>query len=87
MLWLCNPAYIRDVVVPEVTAGRERAGKPLEGFDVVAAVPVALTDDADAARATMRQDLVAYAPCPSTARCWSGRPPGDRGLRRGDAGG
>lgn len=64
MLWLCNPAYIRDVVVPEVTAGRERAGKPLKGFDVVAAVPVALTDDADAARATMRQDLVAYASLP-----------------------
>ncbi len=64
MLWLCNPAYIRDVVVPEVTAGRERAGKPLEGFDVVAAVPVALTDDADAARATMRQDLVTYASLP-----------------------
>jgi F420-dependent oxidoreductase-like protein len=64
MLWLCNPAYIRDVVVPEVTAGRERAGEPLEGFDVVAAVPVALTDDADAARATMRQDLVAYASLP-----------------------
>ena len=27
MLWLCNPEYIRDVVVPEVRAGRERAGK------------------------------------------------------------
>ena len=30
MLWLCNPDYIRDVVVPEVRAGRERAGKSLE---------------------------------------------------------
>ena len=45
MLWLCNPEYIRDVVVPEVTAGRERAGKGLEGFDIVAAVPAAVTDD------------------------------------------
>ena len=27
MLWLCNPDYIRDVVVPEVTKGREQAGK------------------------------------------------------------
>ena len=41
ILWLCNPDYIRDVVVPEVTTGRERAGKTLEGFDVVAAVPAA----------------------------------------------
>jgi F420-dependent oxidoreductase-like protein len=64
MLWLCNPAYIRDVVVPEVAAGRERAGKALDGFDVVAAVPVALTDDPDAARATMRQDLIPYASLP-----------------------
>jgi probable F420-dependent oxidoreductase len=64
MLWLCNPDYIRAVVVPEVSAGRERAGKGLEGFDVVAAVPVALTDDPDAARATMRQDLIPYASLP-----------------------
>jgi alkanesulfonate monooxygenase SsuD/methylene tetrahydromethanopterin reductase-like flavin-dependent oxidoreductase (luciferase family) len=39
ILWLCNPNYIRDVVVPEVTAGREKAGKGIEGFDIVAAVP------------------------------------------------
>src|SRR3954466_10629987 len=45
MLWLCNPDYIRDVVVPAVRDGRERGGKPLDGFDIVAAVPVALTDE------------------------------------------
>ena len=44
MLWLCNPDYIRDVVVPAVRAGRERAGKSLEGFEVVAAVPAAISD-------------------------------------------
>lgn len=60
MLWLCNPAYIRDVVIPEVRAGRERAGRTLEGFDVVAAVPAALTDDVEQARATMRQELLTY---------------------------
>ena len=60
MLWLCNPDYIRDVVVPEVTNGRERAGKSLDGFDVVAAVPAAVTDDPDAARARLRGDLVPY---------------------------
>src|SRR5262249_11921661 len=26
ILWLCNPDYIRDVVVPHVEAGRRRAG-------------------------------------------------------------
>jgi alkanesulfonate monooxygenase SsuD/methylene tetrahydromethanopterin reductase-like flavin-dependent oxidoreductase (luciferase family) len=60
MLWLCNPDYIRDVVVPEVKAGRERAGKGMDGFDVVAAVPAALTDDRGAAFETMRNDLVTY---------------------------
>ena len=64
MLWLCNPDYIRDVVVPEVTAGRERAGKSLDGFDIVAAVPVALSDDRESALAAMRQELVPYASLP-----------------------
>jgi F420-dependent oxidoreductase-like protein len=60
ILWLCNPDYIRDVVIPEVTTGRERAGKPLEGFDVVAAVPSAVTDDPDAARNALRGELITY---------------------------
>jgi len=60
VLWLCNPNYIRDVVVPELRTGRERAGRTLEGFDVVAAVPSALTEDRDAAYAAMRSDLLPY---------------------------
>jgi probable F420-dependent oxidoreductase len=60
LLWLCNPRYIRDVVIPEVTAGRERAGLTLEGFDVVPAVPAALTDDRQSAHAAMRKDLIPY---------------------------
>lgn len=60
LLWLCNPNYIRDVVVPEVTKGRERAGKSLDGFEVVAAVPAALTDDVRAARESIRSELLTY---------------------------
>jgi len=63
-LWLCAPDYIRDVVIPEVTAGRQRVGEDLDGFDIVAAVPVALTEDRGAAHAAMRQDLVSYASLP-----------------------
>src|SRR4051812_34820134 len=59
-LWLCNPNYIRDVVVPEVRTGRERAGKDLDGFDIVAAIPTAVTDDKASAYETMRNDLVTY---------------------------
>jgi probable F420-dependent oxidoreductase len=64
MLWLCNPDYIRDVVVPIVREGRERAGKSLDGFDIVPAVTVALMDDPEEGRATMRQELVTYASLP-----------------------
>jgi probable F420-dependent oxidoreductase len=60
MLWLCNPSYIRDVVIPELTLGRERAGKTLEGFDVVPAVPAAVTDDRQSAYRAMRKDLLPY---------------------------
>ena len=60
ILWLCNPHYIRDVVVPEVTVGRDRAGRTLEGFSIVAAVPGALTDDPGAAYDSMRTELLPY---------------------------
>jgi probable F420-dependent oxidoreductase len=60
LLWLCNPRYIQDVVIPEVSAGRERVGLPLKGFDIVPAVPAALTDDRAAAYTEMRKTLVTY---------------------------
>src|SRR4051794_21012640 len=60
ILWLCTPDYIRDVVVPEIATGRERPGQAMDGFDVVAAVPAACTDDKGAAYAAMRRDLLVY---------------------------
>ena len=74
ILWLCEPGYIREVVVPEVTKGREKAGKPLDGFDIVAAVPSAVTDDPDEARNTLRRDLIPYFSLPVLPR-------DDRALR------
>jgi len=90
MLWLCNPDYIRDVVVPSVREGRERAGKFLDGFDIVPALTVALTDDPDAARATMRQELVTYASLPFYRAMLEGSGFGDdlaafdEGMQAGD---
>jgi probable F420-dependent oxidoreductase len=60
MLWLCNPDYIRDVAVPALREGRERAGKDLDGFAIVAAVPSAVTSEPDEARARFREELVPY---------------------------
>lgn len=90
MLWLCNPEYIRELVVPSVREGREAAGLSLNGFDVVAAVPTAVTDDVEGARATMRQDLVPYASLPfyraMLERSGFGDDLGafDRGMEAGD---
>jgi F420-dependent oxidoreductase-like protein len=64
MLWLCCPSYIRDTVVPAVREGLDKAGRSADDFEVVAAVPVALTEEPDAALARFRQDLIPYASLP-----------------------
>jgi probable F420-dependent oxidoreductase len=60
LLWLCNPDYIRDVVVPSVREGRERVGAALDGFDIVPAVPSAVTGDRAGAYDVMRSNLLPY---------------------------
>jgi F420-dependent oxidoreductase-like protein len=64
VLWMCSPDYIRDQVIPTLTAGRQKAGKSLEGFEIVAAVPVCLTSDRAAALAVFRQTVERYANLP-----------------------
>ncbi len=64
VLWLCAPAYIRDTAVPAITRGRQRAGKPLDGFEIVAAVPAALTVDRAAGAALFKAELVRYLALP-----------------------
>jgi alkanesulfonate monooxygenase SsuD/methylene tetrahydromethanopterin reductase-like flavin-dependent oxidoreductase (luciferase family) len=60
ILWLCTPAYIREVALPAIGRGRARARKPLEGFEIVAAVPAAVTTDVEATRALFKEELVRY---------------------------
>ena len=64
MLWLCCPSYIETTVIPALREGVEASGRSFDDFDVVAAVPVALTDDPESARAALRQDLIPYASLP-----------------------
>ena len=64
MLWLCCPSYIETTVIPTLREGVEASGRAFDDFDVVAAVPVALTDDPESARAALRQDLIPYASLP-----------------------
>jgi F420-dependent oxidoreductase-like protein len=60
VLWLCAPAYVRDVARPALARGRAKAGKTLDGFEIVAAVPVAVTSDVAGVTATFRDELVRY---------------------------
>jgi F420-dependent oxidoreductase-like protein len=64
VLWMCAPNYIRDHVVPIVKAARERVGKSLDGFEIVAHVPVCLTSDRAAALDVFRPVVSRYANLP-----------------------
>src|SRR5438128_1461031 len=64
VLYMCTPAYVRDHVVPAIRAGREKVGKTLDGFDIVAAVPVSLTSDRAAAHDVFRKTVARYAALP-----------------------
>jgi F420-dependent oxidoreductase-like protein len=64
VLWLCAPAYIREHAVPAIRRGRERAGKALAGFEIVASVPAAVTADRVAAAAAFKGELARYLALP-----------------------
>jgi len=64
VLWLCSPDYVRDVAVPALGRGRARAGKTLAGFEIVAAVPLAISDDAPGALTAFRAELARYLTLP-----------------------
>ena len=63
-LWMCSPGYIASHVVPHVRAGRERAGKTLDGFEIVAALDASLTSDVEGARRVFRGRFERYASLP-----------------------
>jgi F420-dependent oxidoreductase-like protein len=64
VLWMCSPRYIREMVIPHVTAGRQKAGKTMDGFEVVAAISACLTSDRAAGLAVFRQTVERYANLP-----------------------
>jgi F420-dependent oxidoreductase-like protein len=64
VLYMCGPEYIKDEVLPVVSAGRERAGRSMDGFEVVAAVDACVTSDRSAALDVYRKTLDRYASLP-----------------------
>jgi F420-dependent oxidoreductase-like protein len=64
VLYMCAPGYIREHVIPHLETGRERAGKSMAGFEVVAAVDACVTSDRAAALETYQKTLDRYAALP-----------------------
>jgi len=66
LLWLASAEYVRDTVIPRVKDGRQRAGKSLEGFEVICPVPAAVMDhaEADTGWQSFRTELARYLSLP-----------------------
>jgi F420-dependent oxidoreductase-like protein len=60
VLWLCAPAYVREHALPAIRRGRERAGKTLDGFEIVVSVPGAVTSDRSAGTEAFKIELTRY---------------------------
>jgi F420-dependent oxidoreductase-like protein len=67
-LWMCSPAYIAGEVVPRVRAARERVGKTMDGFEILAAFDASLTTNVEGARGIFRGRFQRYASLPSYRR-------------------
>jgi F420-dependent oxidoreductase-like protein len=64
VLWMCNPTYIRETVRPMLEEAFAEQGREPSTFEVVAAVPLGLTEDVEAARDAFRSRALPYAQLP-----------------------
>jgi F420-dependent oxidoreductase-like protein len=59
--FLLSPDRFREVLLPTLQEGLDRAGKSLEGFDIVSSsVPLIVTDDVESAREWVKPVLALY---------------------------
>jgi 5,10-methylenetetrahydromethanopterin reductase len=63
VLWMTGPATVRDYVVPAISAAARAAGRPSPR--VVCALPVCVTSDPAAARASVSKEFAIYGQLPS----------------------
>jgi len=64
VLWMCSPGYIRETVRPVLEEAFSKLGRDPTGFDVIAAVPLALTENPAAARDAFRARAMPYVQLP-----------------------
>ncbi len=67
--WVCPANYLRDIALPAMKRGAEKAGKttPL----LIAHVPVCLSEDADEVRAAVREQMGNYPKSPFYAQMFT----------------
>lgn len=89
VLWMASPAYVRDTVRPTLAEALAERGRSLEGFEVVANIPLALTDDPEAGRDALRRRLLPYLQLPFYRRAVAagGHAADLEGFDRAQAGG
>ncbi|MCZ6789585.1 MAG: LLM class flavin-dependent oxidoreductase [Chloroflexi bacterium] len=67
--WVCPYAYLRDVALPAMKEGAEKAGRPAP--PLIAHAPVCVHNDRDEVRAAARQQLSNYPKLPFYARMFA----------------
>ena len=95
--FLCHPLtserYLREVIIPALQRGRERAGNSMDGFEIVGPnfVVTGADESAMAAAATgTRRQIAFYGSTPGVlagagaARLGRPRPPAERAVERGE---
>jgi alkanesulfonate monooxygenase SsuD/methylene tetrahydromethanopterin reductase-like flavin-dependent oxidoreductase (luciferase family) len=60
VLWACPAQYVHDAIVPTLTEARRRAGKSIDGFEIIASMPTAYRGDRDAVLDGVRTELHRY---------------------------
>jgi alkanesulfonate monooxygenase SsuD/methylene tetrahydromethanopterin reductase-like flavin-dependent oxidoreductase (luciferase family) len=60
VLWACPASYVRETIVPTLAAARDRAGKSMDGFQIIASMPTAYRGEASAVLDGIRAELHRY---------------------------
>ena len=67
--WVCPANYLRDIALPAMKRGAEKAGKTTP--PLIAHVPVCLSEDADEVRAAVREQMGNYPKSPFYAQMFT----------------
>ena len=60
VLWMCSPSHVRNTIRPAIDQALAEFGRSPEEFEIVAAVPAAVTDDVEGAREAFRTQAFPY---------------------------